>query len=147
MYWICSSGYVSNNSWRKLIQSERYASAKNRYNLDDFNPSVWGRLDKWVMNVISTLKNWIMYRLYKKDIVELFSKGYTVNIWMYVWWDINKTYADWYISNEEIESIVSAKYWHSTLINKNTDWQDSYVWIKLPSNITKIEDINMFLNS
>lgn len=136
----------SNNSWIKLNQDDRYKLAKNRYHLDDFSPPVWGRLDKWVMNVIDTLNDGIMYRVHKSTIIKLIEKWYTINIWIYIGNDLKLAYWDGRITEEEIKNIKDNKWGHSTLIKPKSDWQDSYVGIK-QHNISKIENLAKFLSS
>jgi len=151
-FWTCLCttyawlGMFSNNSNKKINSVWRLNHTMVRSNLSDFNKKVWWLLSEWVKSVIDVEKNWIMYRIHKSNILKLINKWYTINIWIYVWEDLKLASSDWIISIEEIQTIKDKKRGHSTLINANKDWQDSYVLIK-EHNITKLKNLESFINS
>ena len=134
----CNNNEVINWPTRKKL-------AELRSKEDDFDKNAWWRLDRWNKVIVDNLYNWIVYRVNKANILPLINKNYVVNIGMYVWWDVNKADDDWLFTIAEIDKIVNAKYWHSTLARKE-GWQDNYKDYKKP-NLVKIEDLEKFINS
>lgn len=124
---------------------ERHQVSKIRYTAEDFNPSVWGYLDKGINIVNDYFKRWVVYKINKRYAKNLLEKGYYVNIGMYVGWDVTVAWSDWMFTSMEIEKIVNAKYWHSTLL-VNKKRQNSYKWVK-KHNVVEVEDIDKFLKS
>lgn len=150
-YWSClctcyaSIWMYSNNNNLKIDWETRLNLVKDRVAQPDFNKNTWGYLAVGVNRVVNYFNNGIVYRISKNDIKKLLNKWYTINIWLYVWNDLNSVAQDKEITADEISLVKDKKYWHSTLIKWDSR-QNSYVWLK-ENNITKIDDLDKFINS
>jgi hypothetical protein len=136
---------MSCNNNKEITKDERKQLVRLRCSKPDFNRNTWWYLSEWIKALIEWYNNWIYYRINKWFIKQLIDKWYVVNIWLYEWKDIRKIANDWVIDDNEVSTVVDAKYWHSTLLLK--DYRlNSYAWV-LSNNLVKISNIDNFIKS
>lgn len=134
-----------------IDEPKRKELAIKRAKLDDFNPSVWGLLSKWVDIVRQHLKTVndniasTVVEVWSNTFYELLSKWYRLNIWMYIKEWYKEWAEDWVLEIDELW--VKNRYGHSLSIKKNWDDYiiDNYKWI-MKRNIFKIDDIKAFID-
>lgn len=148
LYGILWSAY---DNIKELSEEERKQLSKQRAEMDDFNPSVWGYISRGVDLVRKYYKKTfpnvtsIAIEVGSDTFYRALEKWYRLNIGLYI--------KEWYKEGTSDGVLVfdelwkKNRYWHSLSIKKIWDLYivDNYKGI-MPYNTFKIEDFKKFIN-